>query len=424
MSKKCWVFSLDALGDTDAPLFETLPGFRRMMAEGCYRPHMRSVYPTLTYPAHASIISGRPPASTGIVNNLHVQPRREVQDWYWFEREIQGDTLFRAARRENKSVGALLWPVSAGAKIAYNLSEIIPNRWWHHQVARVLCNSTASLVLRWEKKYGSLRRGIQEPFLDDFTEACAFDLIDRQDPDLLFVHWVDVDAQKHDHGIRSNEVQDAIRRIDARIQRVLDKRASRADRDEIDIVLLSDHSQIDTPHFLYPLDELARDGWLTRSGNIVPQYRVFPHSAGGSCYFYAAEHLSEEEKIRFMTYLERWSEREEIETVYSREQARSLGADPTCLAMAEAASGYMFSSFFAETEQAGKEQKGHAANHGFSPDKPNYNAIFIAAGPSFKRGVRNEERGSILDIAPTLARAHRLPLEGAVGSAMENFLNG
>lgn len=109
MKHRLIVFSLDAIASTDSYIFENLPGFRFLIENGAYVKKVKGVFPSLTYPSHASIISGRMPSSTGIVNNLHLQPSRKSMDWYWYEKDIEGDTLFRAARRKKfKNFGSSL----------------------------------------------------------------------------------------------------------------------------------------------------------------------------------------------------------------------------------------------------------------------------------------------------------------------------
>ena len=91
--------------------------------------------------------------------------------------------------------------------------------------------------------------------------------------------------------------------------------------------------------------------------------------------------------------------------------------------MLEAERGYLFSAFFEGTEQQVREQAHHAANHGFHPDKADFNAIFMATGPSFRAGVRIASRRSLLDIAPTLSRVMALDLQGCEHEPMLDILN-
>lgn len=422
--KKLWVLSLDALGSDDATLFEQLPSFSRMRRDGAYVPHVRSVAPTLTYPAHTSIITGRPPALHGIVNNRKCQPEREKQDWFWFEPDVRGDTLFRAAKRAGRTLATIFWPVGGKSGADINLAEIFPTRPLQKQLICSLRAGTFWSTLHFARKFGKLRKGILQPHLDNFTEACAMDVIARQDPDLLFVHFMDVDANKHFYGAHSLEAQDAIQRLDARVGRFLARRAARQDADKIDLVLLSDHSQMDAPHFLYPLDVFAEKDWLEEENGTVPFYLAYPHSAGGLCYIYTASDFRLEEVPRLRTFLQKYAEREEgIQALFFAPKEGFCESDPNAFAILEAKEGYCFSEFFRHRETAKQEAAVHRANHGYSPDHPNYDAVFFGLGPSFLPGASLQERQSLLDIAPTLAHIADLPLQGAQGHIWTSLLS-
>ena len=129
------VLSLDAVGSMDLPYMNTLPHFRAFFkrAAGCGR--VLSVYPSLTYPAHTSIVTGLYPARHGIVNNHKVQPEKRKPDWLWQRRYIRGTTLYDEARKHGLRVAALLWPVTGRAKIRYNLPEVWANQPWENQIS-------------------------------------------------------------------------------------------------------------------------------------------------------------------------------------------------------------------------------------------------------------------------------------------------
>ena len=63
-SKRLIVISLDALGSTDFETFSQLPNFKKFIDHAAFCRQVRSVYPSLTYPAHTTIVTGRPPAPT------------------------------------------------------------------------------------------------------------------------------------------------------------------------------------------------------------------------------------------------------------------------------------------------------------------------------------------------------------------------
>ena len=94
---KMLVISLDAVGSGDIEKAMELPGFARFFdgASRCMSVH--SVYPSITYPAHTSIVTGRYPVHHGIVDNTKIQPNRKSPDWYWQRKYIRGTTLYDEA---------------------------------------------------------------------------------------------------------------------------------------------------------------------------------------------------------------------------------------------------------------------------------------------------------------------------------------
>ena len=75
-SKRLIVISLDALGSTDFEMFSQLPNFKKFIDHAAFCRQVRSVYPSLTYPAHTTIVTGRPPAEQHCAARLHSHPKK------------------------------------------------------------------------------------------------------------------------------------------------------------------------------------------------------------------------------------------------------------------------------------------------------------------------------------------------------------
>src|SRR5436190_15951348 len=66
------------LGDFEAPaLKEIAAGGARALA-------VESVYPSSTYPAHATLVTGVKPAKHGIHANTTWTAQGSTRDWYWY----------------------------------------------------------------------------------------------------------------------------------------------------------------------------------------------------------------------------------------------------------------------------------------------------------------------------------------------------
>lgn len=91
------VLSFDAVGAEDLSVLKKLPNFGWLCRQGALCENVESVYPSITYPAHTTIITGRKPCSHGIINNTCFQPERENPDWMSSRRWIRGTTLYDEA---------------------------------------------------------------------------------------------------------------------------------------------------------------------------------------------------------------------------------------------------------------------------------------------------------------------------------------
>lgn len=131
--KKAILITLDALAGTEYEAIQKLPNFSHMLRSGACCPYERSVYPSLTFPCHASIATGCNPGTHGIVSNYLPEPGLErPQDglvaeyrayldscdgmaYIYLNKELQGDRqetldLVRACFRDHPGVKAVLEP--------------------------------------------------------------------------------------------------------------------------------------------------------------------------------------------------------------------------------------------------------------------------------------------------------------------------
>ena len=199
------VISFDCLSSLDSQKLRTLPNFSELLRSASICENVETIYPSVTYPCHASIVTGNYPNQHGVPTNTLLQPGKESPDWYWGRRYIQGTTLYDEAKKADLSTAALLWPVTAKAKIDYHMPEIFANRPWHHQILTSLWNGSKRYQFDLNKRFGHLRKGIEQPELDDFVTASAVHTIKTKKPNLMLIHLVDLDSQRHRHGFSSEE---------------------------------------------------------------------------------------------------------------------------------------------------------------------------------------------------------------------------
>lgn len=412
--RKTIILSFDALGNNDAKDFEELDGFKYIIENGAYVKNVQSVYPSLTYPCHASIVTGRYPKDHGVINNLLLQPAKDKKDWFWYEKNISGDTIFRAAKRKGLKVGTVLWPVAAKGNIDCLIPEIIPHGLIKSQALIALLNGSISTILKEEKRHGNKRVGLSQPQLDDYVEGCLHDYILEEDLDIIAVHFIGVDDYKHRYATKSPKIKEAISSYNDRINNLLS--LIKENNIDANLIILSDHSQIDV-HTAIKLNVLLnQQGYLKLRDNKIFRYKYYMQEAGGSCYIYGKGNSIEDDKILRKTLEEFNKENKVFDFILTGHQAAKLGADPNCVFMIEVKNGYYFADGH-NGDIIDSEYPGHHATHGYDPRKDNFSAVLFAYGPDIKNTTINNAR--LIDIAPTISELQDLNLEGARGEIID-----
>ena len=96
------MISLDAVAQPDADRLLGLPALSALKKRGVFCDQVRTVYPTVTYPIHTSLVTGCYPDAHGIGHNQPLQPDtpKNMRAWYWDVGEVRVKTLHQAAREK------------------------------------------------------------------------------------------------------------------------------------------------------------------------------------------------------------------------------------------------------------------------------------------------------------------------------------
>ena len=82
------------------------PAMRQLYRDGSHAVAVRTIFPSLTYPGHVTLVTGALPARHGVVNNRAVQP---VDDPPWLKdaSDIRVPTLWDAVRAAGGKTGII-----------------------------------------------------------------------------------------------------------------------------------------------------------------------------------------------------------------------------------------------------------------------------------------------------------------------------
>jgi hypothetical protein len=411
-----------------------IPNLRRLIAEGIVAEGVISVFPSVTYPAHTTIVTGAHPARHGIYGNelLDAPEGTAQREWYWYARDIRAQTLWDVARRRGLKVGLVSWPVGVGAG-DYNVPEIIRfGGTLMDTLARIKKNSIPQdLVGEMERRdielYGEtpLYAKATKDEQDDMRTHMAEYIITQRRPEMMFVHLFDLDHFEHDKGPFTPEAFAILEKSDAYVGRILEAARRAGTLNETAIFIVSDHGFLPISKQMHPGVLLERAGLLkVRQGAdekgtpaVVTEWRALPFVTNGSCAIILRDENDAETRRRVLDIFRPLASREGsgVREVLTGRELRALGANPRAALMLDAADGYAFGTNYTGEPVTAHPQRGA---HGYLPTRPGYFASFIASGAGVGRGAR---LGTIrmIDIGPTIARTLRLKLRDAEGRALK-----
>lgn len=430
--KRVMVISLDAVGSADLKYMQTLPHFRELLEDAALCRHVNSVYPSLTYPAHTSVMTGRMPKNHGVINNIKLQPERKNPDWIYQRRFIKAPTLYSEAQKKGMKTAGLLWPVIGRSGMDYYVPEIMVTRKWQNQVMANALNGPIGYQLDLQRRFGHLRDGISQPGLDDFITECALYTIRKYDPDLFFLHLTDVDSMRHQYGVHHAKAAEALERHDKRLGRILEALRETGDMEKTTVVLLGDHYQKDVDKAACVNHALWKAGLLDVKNGRIRSWKAFAQNCDGSCYIYLNPKLYRKNTVKEQEAVKR-RVRDVIRSlagrdgfgigqVFTGKEAGRLGADPHCFLMLEAKEGWYFSD---DIERLVKRPEAGRTwgTHGFLPQGEAYQTFFAMKGCCVRPGIVEGEM-ALWDEGATLAALIGVDLGKTDGHVIREMLEG
>lgn len=390
------LISLDALAYPDSDRLFSLPHLKALREQGAFCDQIQTVYPTITYPIHASLLTGCYPARHGIGHNQPFQPdtEKKLRKWYWEIGDIKEKTLHQAAWEKKLRVASILWPVTGkNPYVKWNFPEILPLP-GENAALKMMKYGTAPWLIKTELKMGKSRKSILQPHLDAYAiRLCEELYASRRPPDVLTVHFVDCDAMRHWHGVESEEAHQAMERLDSYVGRMVAAVKKAGLFEETLFCIVSDHGQKDAPRGIL-LDRQLKQACGARA-----------QSLGMGAYIFSDDLAAARKALE--AHQKEWH----IEKILDRADIAAMQGPSHVQLAVEAEEGACFID----------EKEPTFGEHGFSIHCPQAKTFFLLSGPGVKKGLRLE-KGNLIDIAPTLAMALGLSLPDAQGRAMKETL--
>lgn len=390
-----------------------IPTLRWLVAHGASSDGATSVFPSVTYPSHTSMVTGVLPAVHGIVSNRSFDPyEKDLEGWNWYAEDIQVDPVWRIAERAGYQTALVHWPVSVGAQVTWRVPE-----YWRakddedKKLVRAL--STPGLLEDVAREHPDFWSRFRPPVSkDDALTDIATHLLAKEKPTLTLLHLVEVDGSQHGHGVFSPEAIEAIEKTDRQLARVLDTLKTSGLDASTSLVVASDHGFMNAGAMVKPAVLLREAGLLTTNEGKVTEWKAAVVINSGQAYVYVkdANDTATRDAVRAIFDTKAKDPNGGIGRVYSSAEIAAIGGDPKAFLAIEAAPGFQLGNGSTGEYAVPPAYK---ATHGYDPRRPEMRTSLILFGPNVPHGTIANAR--LIDIGPTIASWLGLSMPQATG---------
>jgi predicted AlkP superfamily pyrophosphatase or phosphodiesterase len=378
------------------------PNLQNIKANGIYAEEVRSIFPSVTYPSHTTLVTGALPARHGIYYNTPFQVDGRGA-WPTDAKEVKSETLWAAAKKAGLKTASVSWPVSVGAPIDYNLPEIWSKTNPNDRRGAISENATPKGLFEemTDKVIGHIEASslnLQYFDIDENNSRMAAYILQKYKPNLLTIHIVSVDGAEHEQGRNGEKVRRAVAVADHAVSNLLDAVEKAGIKNQTAIIVTGDHGFSDIHSSLAPNVWLAQNG-LTGGKNNEGWKAMF-HAASGSVFL----HLSKKGDVKTVNQVRNIlnalpQKYRSLFRIVERPELDKIGADPNAaLALAPVKGITMKSENTGEPLKAAK-----GGTHGFYPDFHEIQTGFIAAGAGINKGLTIPQM-ALEDVAPIVAK--------------------
>lgn len=387
------------------------PTIRSLMKEGAHAKGVTSVFPSMTYPSHTTIVTGVQPAQHGVYSNGMFEPMGPTGKMYWNDSSIKVPTLWKAAQDKGLKAAALFWPVSAGAPVSYNIPDIgSMGEAIREQYSRPagFLNTVKAEVFNGASKieYGK----------DQNVARIAAYVIRKDRPNLMTIHLFSVDHFEHMQGRQGDSVKLAVADADSAVGIIIDALKQAGIWNTTTLIVTGDHGFVNVNTVVSPNVWLAKAGLIKDIKNSDWKAQFYPF--GGGAYLYLKDNNDTATLNQVVALLNALpQEQKKYFRIISRSQLAAVGGNPEIFL---ALSGENGASLNAAAE--GEPIKpGKGGSHGYFPDFQDIQTGFVAYGPGIRQGAVIPVM-SVRDIAPTVARLLGISFPSAAGKIPPNLL--
>ena len=429
--KKMIVISHDAMVYDDLAYLGKRPAFKMLMENGAMVKRVRTIYPSITYPVHTSVMTGRYVDGHGITSNETEVCGVMASKWHFFHEDVKAPTVFEAAKKAGYSTGSVFWPVTGNNPHI----DYLVNEYWSQTDDEPILDAFRSAGSTEEVIDKVIRPNVplvdghqrQHPWTDAFTMNMACDMITNFQPDFMMVHPAVIDGFRHHTGVFTDKVNEALDYTAQWTQQVIDATIKAGTFEDTDFIIMSDHGQMNTTRIVN-LNVLLADAGLIdidADGNVT-DWRAWIKSAGmvGQVYLKNPADKALEAEVGALLRKACDEGVYGISQVFTEEEARKaegFGGKFSFVLESDGVTSFgpdwrrpLMKSFDLSDYRYGR------ATHGYLPDNGPQPTL-ICCGPSFKKGAVVERR-PIVDITATICKVLGLDMPGIAGKPIDEII--
>ncbi|HKA16796.1 MAG TPA: ectonucleotide pyrophosphatase/phosphodiesterase [Blastocatellia bacterium] len=379
-----------------------IPNLRRILAEGAHASGVTGVLPTVTYPSHATMVTGVSPAAHGIIANSPFDPfSKNMNGWYWYADDLKVPTLWDACARMRLVTSSVDWPVTVSANITYNIVQ-----YWRAENAEdrklIRALSTPGLFAEAEQALGPYTDGNDYSIAGDVRRA-AFNvyLIEKKKPRFHLSYFGSLDEEEHRSGPYSAPAFAVLEQLDGVIGQ-LRTAAERSGGGKAVICIVSDHGFKLTDKEVNVNSALREAGLieLNEQGR-VKSWRALAWYGGGSAGVMIRDRADSDARRIAAEVLNRLAgdSNSGVAKVIERGSGPEPRGFPDAPIVVVLRPGFRLGSKLQGPVTVSVRPGG---THGYAPDVAEMNSSFFIAGPGIS-ARRDLGQIDMRDIAPTLA---------------------
>lgn len=355
----------------DYPELHGAPALLALAAEGVRAASLVPSFPSKTYPNHYTLVTGLRPEHHGMIANTMWDPewqasfslgdRSAVEDGRWWE----GEPIWAAAERRGLVTASSFWPGSEAA-----IGGVRPTYWGRYDET-VPDERRVDEVLAW------------------------LDLPAEKRPRLITLYFDEPDGAGHVFGPASPEAAAAVAHVDAMLARLRAGVAARGLASAVDWIVVSDHGMMQT--------DLADSIVLEDSIDLAD---LEPPSIEGLSVFGLLRPRPGKERalLRQLAHAHPHLHAARKAEVPERLHFRAHRRIAPLVVWVDAG----WSLFATRAELAAARAHPSPGVHGYDPAERTMHGIFVAAGPSFRKGITAPPLDNV-DVYPLLARLLGVP---------------